>query len=300
MLDGFDARLMCAHIRNNSLWTVHGIGVNNIGLSSPHIAVSRNGCRWYEIDLSNSNPRLVQSGVLIKSTPHNDIYKASYWHGSLMTNGQGHMVLGCHKSGIRRYIDAAYGTRICDYPHGKIIRPACLTTSKHAYNPPLVKNEKVRKLGEYSETSLDPSDDMTMWTIQPYCCEKNRWGLCVAKIMGPPPAKPIKSYPSKISKGKDNVHLTIIGFRDHRIDIVSKINKIYEDKTAFFDPGHGFSSRLRVEISGGVKVKGVVYKGPFEIALTVSTVHAQHGSQDITIENPDGQRVVGRNLVKVV
>jgi hypothetical protein len=299
LLDGLDSRIMSAHIRKNRLWTVHGVGVNNIGQSSPTIKTNRIGCRWYEIDLTN-DLQLIQFGVLLKPTPENGFSKASYWAGSIMTNGQGHMLICCRKSGIHRYIDAAYGSRITDYSYGKIVRPARLTESKFSYNPKIDIGSNRRSFGDYSCTAIDPSDDMTFWTFQQYCCDRNKWGLSVSKIIVPPPIRPKRIYPSKVSAGKNDIKLIISAFKDHRIDVVEKSNKIYEKKDGYFDPGRNFDKRLRVKINGGVDVKKVTYKNPLEIELIVSTIDADKGKKCIFIMNPDGQKIVSKNLFEVV
>ena len=41
--------------------------------------------------------------------------------------------------------------------------------------------------GDYSYTSLDPNDDMTMWTIQEYATStSNIWGTWISQLIAPP------------------------------------------------------------------------------------------------------------------
>ncbi len=59
---------MCAHVRGDSLWTVHHIAVNedgNSGIVLP--SPDRNGCRWYELDVTGNvlAPAPVQVGTLL-------------------------------------------------------------------------------------------------------------------------------------------------------------------------------------------------------------------------------------------
>ncbi len=42
-----------------------------------------------------------------------------------------------------------------------------------------------RRWGDYSYTSLDPIDDMTMWTIEEFCDATDSWGVRVVKPIRP-------------------------------------------------------------------------------------------------------------------
>ena len=68
--------------------------------------------------------------------------------------------------------------------------PVLYTSSTTAYNPPSDPGgAEGRRWGDYSYTSLDPSDDMSIWTIQEFCNSVNSYGLRVAKMLAPPGEK---------------------------------------------------------------------------------------------------------------
>jgi len=286
-LDAIDDRLMSAHIRNGHLWTVHNIGVNNQGVSSNLTATTRNGSRWYEIDMTTSNPTLVQAGTLCAPSATNNLDQRSYWMPSLMTSGQGHMALGCSASAVNEYINAAVSGRFATDPLGTIQNATLYTASSSSYNPvgDPGSSDQVRRWGDYSYTSVDPVDDMTMWTIQAYCNAQNSWGVRAVKLIAPPPASLVSATPSSIPHGRSSIPVIIAG---------ESVNG-----SGFFDPGLGFSSHLQVIVGGGVTVNSITYVNPTQINVNLSTVNATTGPKNVTVVNPDGQTVLAR-LITII
>lgn len=287
-LDGIDDRLMNAHIRDNQLWTVHGVGISNTGVSPASASdVSRNGCRWYQINLNPNSPTLVQSGTVFNRSKNNGTSVRSFWMPSIMTNGQGHMAIGCSVAGPNHYANAATTGRLASTTQGKTLRKELLTSSTTAYNPSRDPGSRLRgrRWGDYSNTSVDPSDDMTMWTVQEFCDEKNSWGVRVVKLQSRPPATPISSLPSSVSRGSSSVQVTITG--------------ISKNGSGFFDPGEGFEKRISAQVGGGVKVNSVTYISKTKVRLDISTINARVGKHFVRIINPDGRRKKGKKVLEV-
>ncbi len=286
-LDALDDRLFDAHIRNGVLWTVHNVGVDNTGVSSSS-AITRDGARWYAINLSQATPQLAQSGTVFTKSASNDAQERFYWVPSIMTTGDGRVILGCSSAGIKEFANAAITQRFTSDPIGTMEPPVLFTNSLWAYNPPDDPGDanNPRRWGDYSYTSLDPADNMTVWTVQEFCCATNTWGVTVAKIIAPPPAKPIQVQPSHVRVGLATATLKITG------QSVSG--------SGYYDPGAGFSGRLRVLISNGVIIKSVQVTSKTTLTVTVSTARATLGAATVTIINPDGQRVQASNLFSVI
>jgi len=285
-LDGIDDRLMIAHIRNNHLWTVHNIGVDNTGTASP--TPSRNGCRWYEIILNGlSTPTINQVGTLFATTPMNDANQRSYWMGSIMSTGQTHMALGCSTAGAMEFANGAAAGRLSTDAANSIQATTPITASSTAYNPPGDSGSSSgRRWGDYSYVAIDPLDDQTMWTIQEFCNATNSWAVQVAKLIAPPPATPVSASPNMIHHGQTSITVSITG------------NSI--SGSAFFDSGIGFNSRCKVRITGGVVVNSQTVIDPTHITLNVSTVVATLGSKNVTVTNPDGQSITANGLITVI
>ena len=149
--------------------------------------------------------------------------------------------------------------------------PVLYTASTTAYNAPY------NRWGDYSYTSVDPADDMTLWTIQEFCNSANSYGVQVARLLAPPPALPTNCSPSTVTQGTAGVAVTLIG---------SSANG-----AGFFDPGTGFSNHLAAAVNGGgITLNSVTYNNPTNATLNLTVAaNAAAGARTVTITNPDGQ-----------
>jgi hypothetical protein len=284
-LDGLDDRLFAAYLRNGSIWTAHNIGVNNTGTITG--TRTRNGSRWYEIGgVSTATPTVAQSGTLFTQSASNDFDQRNYWIPSVMVSGQGHMAMGFSTAGTSEFANAGTAGRLASDALGTLRASVALTTSATAYNPPGDSGASgARRWGDYSYTSLDPCDNMTMWTIQEFCDATNSYAVRVVKLLAPPPATPVSASPSSIASGQASVNVTITGTQI--------------DGSAFFDPGAGFSCRPGASITGGITVNSVTVNSATSVTLNISTLSATDGARDVTINNPDGQSRTGTGLFTI-
>jgi hypothetical protein len=278
-LDGLDDRLFMAQIRGGSIWTCHNIQVNASGVASN--SGGRNGSRWYQISNLDTTPTLTQSGTLFDNAATNP---KSFWIPSINVTGQGHAALGVSSAGVADRINTATAGRLSGDALGTLQAINIFTNSTTAYNP----NEGVppgpRRWGDYSYTTVDPEDDMTLWTIQQYNQATNSYAVRVAKLLAPPPATPTSVSPSTVPAGQASVNITITGTQS--------------TGSGFFDPGAGFTKRLAVSIPG-VTVNSVTFNNPTSITANINTVGATQGQKNVTVTNPDGQALTGNNLLTI-
>lgn len=285
-LDSIDDRLYAAHLRNGRLWTAHNIAVTNTGTTDG--SRTRTAARWYEFsDLNTAAPKLVQAGTLFTETATNSFNDRHYFMPSIMVSGQGHAALGATIAGANENINAATAGRLAGDPLGTLRAPVVLTNSNSTYNPArnTGNDDGYRRWGDYSYTSLDPCDDMTLWTIQEFCNATDSWGVQVARLQAPPPATPNGVNPPSLPAGLASTTITVTGAATNG--------------AGFYDPGAGFNCRLQAQVSGGVTVSAVSYVNPTTVRLTVSTTNAGAGLKNITIINPDGQSSTANNLLTV-
>ena len=284
-LDALDDRLFAAHLRNGRLWTAHNIEVNTSGVAT--VGGGRDGSRWYEIQNLTGTPSVVQSGTVFDSTATASNPK-SYWIPSLMISGQGHVAMGFSTAGTANYINAGTCGRLAGDALGTMRTPVVeYTASATAYNPSGDTGSSTgRRWGDYSYTSLDPNDDMTMWTIQEYCNAKNSYGLQIAKLLAPPPATPASCSPASIVTGQTSVSVTLTGTQ--------------VSGSGFYDPGSGFANRFAAAVSGGVTVASVTYNNPTSVTLVLNTAAASTGAKTITVTNPDGQALTSASGILTV
>ncbi len=287
-LDSIDDRLTCAYVRNNRLWTVHNIATDNQGISSNAVNLTRTSSRWYELDVSSEGtPALIQAGTVFDETPEDlTTDNISYWIPSLATSGAGHMSLGCNVAGRQRHADAVTVSRLATDQLGTTQKHRNITTTPFAYNPAANPGGQFgRAWGAYSLTSVDPCDDMTMWTIQEYCNAENKWGVIVQKLIAPPPAVPVEVSPVKVPTNQASV--------------VIRVQGLDKKGSGFFDSGNGFECRLQVDISGGVIVNNTTVIDKNTLELNISTVNAPVGSKTVTVTNPDGQFARGQSILTI-
>lgn len=274
-VDGLDYRLIAAHIRNGKLWTAANLAVNNVG--APNGTDTRMGIRWYELGDLSGTPTVLQSGTLYQPSASNTTDQRSYWMGSIMVSGQGHALMGFSAAGQNEYLNAGYAGRLKNDPPGTLRTPVLYTASSSAYNPRDGNNNPIIRWGDYSYTSLDPNDDMTMWTIQEWCISPNIYAVQVVRVLAPLPATPASCSPAALNQGTNNVNVTLLGSTD--------------GDTGFFDPGAGFSNRIAAAVGGGgVMVNSITYNNPTNLTLNLSiAANATPGSRVITVTNPDSQ-----------
>ena len=277
-LDGLDNRLLAAHVRNGRLWTTQNIGVNNNGSSSG--TITRNGVRWYELQgiASGQSPSVFQSGTLFQPSSGNSTDQRHYWMGTIMVSGQGHAAMGFSVAGANEYINAGTAGRLASDPLGTMGTPVLYTSSTTAYNPPGDPGgTEGRRWGDFSYASLDPNDDMTMWTIQEFCDAANSYGVRVARLLAPPPATPSNCNPSSVAAGANNVDVLVSGTS--------------ADGSGFFEPGAGFPNHITGTVNGGeVTINNVSFADPTHLTIHITVAgSAVAGPRTVTVTNPDGQ-----------
>jgi hypothetical protein len=151
-----------------------------------------------------------------------------------------------------------------------------------------------RRWGYYSLTTLDPLDDMTMWTIQEFCKTTNSYSCRVAKLLAPPPATPSSLDMASVEVGQPSIQLAVTGTPTAG--------------SGFFDPGANLSApalpfhHVNATITGvgtPPAVLAVTYLDPTHVGLSISTVGADPGTYSVVITNPDGQQATGNGLLTV-
>jgi hypothetical protein len=268
-------------LRNGRLWVGDLWGIDHQGniqtLPNGGSTATRNGLSFVEVRDVHSTPTVVQSGVLFTRSTANDFDQRSYLIPALMVNGQGHLVLSGSAAGTNEYVNGAFGGRLATDPPGTVRDPTLFTQASAAYNGPTYPGSGTYRWGDYSNISLDPTDDMTIWTVQQAAVGGDVWGIVVARIRAPGPPPAASASPATLTQAIAAEPITVTGAP--------------VDGEGFFDPGPGFAGRLRVSIDGGIGVRRVSFVSPTSLELEVSTSCAANGAHALTIVNPDGQSV---------
>jgi hypothetical protein len=292
-LDALDDRLFAAHIRSGRLWTAHNIAVTAAGVASNTNPQRRDGVRWYELNVpvGSGTPVVVESGTIFDTAP-SVVDARQYWIPSVVVSGQGHAALGFSTAGSPFHADAATVGRLVGDTLGTTETVVLYTSSSTAYNPTDILGNPINRWGDYSFTSLDPLDDMTMWTIQEFCDATDSYGVRVVKLIAPPPATPSSTdHPGGVATGLSSVNVVVTGTS--------------ATGSGFYDPGANLGapalafSHISASLSGGVTVNSATYNNPTSVTLDLNTTGAPTGQKNITICNPDGQCQTGLSILTV-
>ena len=274
-IDGGDRRLYAAMIKKNkitgsaNLWIAQGTLINISGTGGS--GGDRDGALWLEIGNLSATPTILQSSNLWDAV--NPTSSAVYYtYPTIAMSGQGHNLIGFTAAGPSRYAQASAAGRYRTDPAGNL-SPVDFTNTTSTYNP------GANRWGDYTQTVVDPNDDMTMWTFSEYVPTTNAWGVRAAQFKAPPPATPVLSA---IPACGSTTAITING---------TSVNN-----SEFFDPGAdaggpGFT-RLKVDVSGpgAITISNVVFVNPTQVTASFTVPgNAVSGTYTVTVTNPDGQ-----------
>ncbi|GMU33795.1 MAG: hypothetical protein HS101_06445 [Planctomycetia bacterium] len=285
-LDALDDRLFVATIFHNqltglrTLWTAHSFRVSATGVATS--SGNRIGSRWYEIEDLTTSPVVRQAGTVFDDAASNF---DRYWVPSIAMNEQGHAALGCSVGGDARRAEIAVAGRHNDDPLGTLQTSIIAEGTTFNYNA----EGGVQRWGDYSSTSLDPVDGMTLWTAQEYCNATNSWATRIIQLIAPPPADPTSAFPPTLPVGASNENVVVTG------TVVSG--------SGFFDPDVSYPNHISTSVSGGdVTVNSVTFTDPTTITLNLTvSVAAAVGPRSITVTNPDGQSITSANgIISIV
>ena len=274
-LDGDDRRLVAAMIKQNkithasNLWVAQGSLMDIAGIGGS--GGDRDGAVWFEIGNLASSPAILQSASLC-DTSGTGTSIVHYTYPSIAESGQGHNIMGFTSVGASKYAQAGVAGRYRTNAPGVFNAPLDITNTTSTYNV------SANRWGDFTQTVVDPSDDMTMWTFTEYVPANDAWGVRAAQLKAPPPATP--ALVSAPACGTTDI----------------TINGISTDNSEFFDPGDdtggpGFN-RLQVSISGPglMQVNNVVFVNPTQMTASVSAPPTTPaGTYTLTVTNPDGQ-----------
>ncbi len=148
-IDTGDTRILNAVFRNGHLYATHTVSDS---------ANTRTEAAWYEI-VPSSPPSLVQQGRV--SDP-----ARFYYYPSIAVNANGDIAIGFSGSSATEFPGGYYTARFASDAAGFTQPVGVLKSGEDAYSKPLRGTDS--RWGDFSATVVDPSDDLTFWSIQEY------------------------------------------------------------------------------------------------------------------------------------
>ncbi len=270
-IDGGDRRLYAAMVKKNiitgtsSMWIAQGTLLNSSGIGGS--GGDRDGAYWAEIGNLTGTPSILQSAMLYDGA--NPTSSARYYiYPTIALSGQGNNLMGITSAGPAKYCQAASASRFRTDPVATFNTPADFTNTTSTYSP------GASRWGDYTQTVVDPQDNMTMWTFTEYAPTTDAWGVRAGQFKAPPPAKP--SLATTPVCGTSTV----------------TINGTSTNHSEFFEPGTSYSKHLMVNVSGPstVSVSNILFVSPTQITATFNLSGASAGTYKVYVTNPDGQK----------
>jgi hypothetical protein len=172
-----DFRLLSAAYRSGRIWCTHSGGLPAKIAQAPN----RTAVFWYQLNpMTMPNP-IVQSGVLDGGAGKD------YYFPSIAANANGDASLGFTRSDASRFAEAVFTGRLASDPAGTMQTIQQLKAGESSYSKFFSGTEN--RWGDYSNTCVDPADDLTFWTIQEYASQNvgsamndGRWGTWWGKV----------------------------------------------------------------------------------------------------------------------
>ena len=271
----FQARIFMDSSGNRSIWTAHNINVTNAGAAtstaSSGTSTNRYGSRWYQLTNPFSGTlTVIQSGTVFDSTA--GATNTNHWIPSVAMNLQGHAFMGLTRAGGSSTANTGQPSvggaqRLATDTLGTMTNLGTLVQGANYY---LVQNTTGgQRWGDYSTTSVDPRDGMSIWTFQEYCDANNSWRVRAAKMLSAAPTASMSA--TNITQGATQ-NITING-------------------TGFFNPDASYPDHLSINAGAGVTVNSFTWT-PTQIIANVTVAEtAALGARNVTVTNPDGQAV---------
>lgn len=146
-------------LQNNTLWGVQTVSDNG-----------QAALRWFQIDV-NTN-KVLQEGLIKK--PGLD-----FFYGSIAVNKTGDVVIGFTGSGKSQFASAYASAGVTI--NGKTIfgEPLLLRQGVASYQ---VFDDGRNRWGDYSATTVDPSNPKSFWTIQEWASGATSWSTQITEI----------------------------------------------------------------------------------------------------------------------
>lgn len=192
-LNTIDARLISSVYRDGSIWTAQTINFD-----------SRAACRWYEIDAETAS--LVQMGTISDPTLY-------YFFPGIMVNALGDVIVGFSGSHAGQFAASYYTGRVVSDAPGEMAPPVLWHPGSAPQNN--IDGSGRNRWGDYSWSTLDPVDDMTLWTIQEYAHATNIWGTWIGKFTFEQPQLSFEyegGLPEMLNPAGDSFTVAVSGF----------------------------------------------------------------------------------------
>lgn len=188
-LQGNDNRLLDVENWGGKLWTTHTVGCNPGGGTV-------NCIRWYEIDIRNGTPSLMQQGTFSSDTEYRSF-------PDLGVNACGDLLIGYTKTSSNMYPGIFIAGREANDEIGLLKEERLVHAGEATY---VAYDSVPHRWGDYTGMALDP-DGITFWYVGQYSRQQetarwstwvssHTWKNCVPENFPDPPVPTATSTPN--------------------------------------------------------------------------------------------------------
>jgi hypothetical protein len=166
-----DARILSMVYRNGSIWATQTVFL-------PASAATRSSVQWWQIA---PNRTVIQHGRVDDPTGQN-----FYAFPSIAVNKNNDVLIGYSRFSASQYASANYAFRLGSDPPNMLRGDLVFKPGEGPYVR-IDPNNGRNRWGDYSNTVVDPLNDLDMWTIQEYAATPSpsfgRWGTWWGRLV---------------------------------------------------------------------------------------------------------------------
>ncbi len=122
--------------------------------------LTRTGLRWYELRNVSTTPSVYQQSTFAPLDPTNPLWR---WMGSAAMDHVGDIAIGYSASGPNYYPSIHYAGRLATDPLNDLTQGEAIMFAGSG-----MQGYPLNRWGDYSDLTIDPTDDCTFWYTQEY------------------------------------------------------------------------------------------------------------------------------------
>ena len=179
---------------------------------------TRTGLRWYEVRNLSTTPTIYQQSTFAPLDPTNPLWR---WMGSAAMDHMGDIAIGYSASGPNYFPSIHYAGRLATDPLNDLTQGEAVMFAGLG-----IQGFPLNRWGDYSDLTVDPTDDCTFWYTQEYLPANGttdllpvNWHTRVGTfkfpqcVVNPPPLVSASSRKVHGSAGVYDVNLPLTGTR---------------------------------------------------------------------------------------